>query len=433
MKIAPVVMEDYFQPGFKTKPGVHIGSQTHPLFHGIPKEQAYEGYYLGAAGKGDVAIVRNLEQTYIDYWKKLIGNHHIINLTHTDPGEYLTQSILDDPKVIEDIKHHMDPQSRLYVFSPTRLELKLAKKLGIPLHGSPKIDETYGTKSGTRLLAKEYGIPMAPGFICKSARDVEKAFNELKKYFREIVIKYDYSLAGYFSKRVKTSNKIKTKELLDAIIGREFREGKDIVVVEGWLKSKATPCAHIEILEGQNPIICAAWQQIVDKDGVTRIGAGPLILSEKAMESFLSVVNKLAWALKEKGAIGSFGPDFLITDDNKTAFPPDTAVLIELNARIPATAYPLEIVRQVRGKIGTGFWALHMELASPFSFKEIAKKLTREGILIQRKGQDAKGVVPFNVGLLPWKIIDLVAMADTWDETQAIMRKAQLALNTQTT
>src|SRR5205823_2249165 len=97
--------------------------------HNIVEEQAYEGYYLAAAGERDLAVVRNFDQTYIRYWKKLIGDHQIINLTHTNPGEFLTQVILDEPKLITEIKHSMDPQSRLHVFSPTRLELQLAEKL----------------------------------------------------------------------------------------------------------------------------------------------------------------------------------------------------------------------------------------------------------------------------------------------------------------
>lgn len=432
-KTTLIPIEKYFKPGFKTKPAIHIGSQTIPFFHGIVEEQAYEGYYLAAASEGDLAVVRNFDQTYIRYWKKLIGDHHIINLTHTNPGEFLTQAILDDPKVIKEIKRRMDPQSRLYVFSPTRLERQLAEKLGIPLHGIPEIGEQYGTKSGIRQLAKEYGIPMAPGFICKSVMDVENALGALKGHFTDIVIKYDHSLGGYFNKKVHATNRTRIKEVVDEVANGVFQEGEDTVVVEGWLKSKASPCAHIEILEDQDPVISAAWQQIVDKDGVSRIGAGPLMLSDEAMESFVSAVNKLAWALKEKGAIGSFGPDFLITDDSETQFPPDTTVLIELNARIPLTAVALEIVRQVRGKIGTGFWAQHVKLESPTSFREIAETLAREGMLIQQKDLRAKGVVPFNVGLLPWKMLDLVAMADTWDETIAVMRKAQQVLHTSDT
>lgn len=430
MKHPPIIMENYFNPGTKTNPAVHIGSQTIPFFHGIAEEQAFEGYYLAAASEGDLAVVRNIDESYIRYWKKLMGDHHIINLTHTDPGEFLTQAILDDPEVIKKIKHLMDPKSRLHVFSPTRLEHQLAQKLGIPLHGEPKIGEMYGTKSGIRQLANEYQIPMAPGFVCKNVKEVEKAFSTLKENFTDVVIKYDHSLGGYFNKKVQTSGETKIKELVDEIANGIFREGEDTVVVEGWLKDEATPCAHLEISEDQDPIICAAWQQIVDEDGVSRIGAGPLMLSDTAMESFLSAVNKLAWALKEKKAYGSFGPDFLITSGSETSFPPDTAVLLELNARIPMTAVALEIVREVRGKIGAGFWALHMKLHAPCSFTEIEEKLAREGILIQERGLKAKGVVPFNVGLLPWKMFDLVAMADTWDETLAVMNKAQKILNT---
>jgi hypothetical protein len=423
-----ISMEDYFTPGFKISPSVHVGSQTVPFFRGIPEEQAYEGYYLAAAGKNDLVVVRNIDEGYIQYWKKLIGNHHIINLKNVNPGEFLTQVILDDPKIIEEIKRYMDPRSRLYVFSPTHLELQLAEKLGIPLHGKPDFSDLYGTKSGIRLLAEEYKITMAPGFICKSVNDVEKALLALKDNFTDVVIKYDYSLGGYFNKKVHISERETMKKLVDEIANGIFHEGEGVVVVEGWIKSKAAPCAHIEILENKDPIIAAAWQQIVDVDSVSRIGACPLNLSNRAMKSFLSAVKKIAFALKEKGAIGSYGPDFLITDDSETQFHPDTAVLIELNARIPMTAIALEIVRQVRGKIGTGFLALNVKLESHSSFGKIEEKLASEGILIRQKNPKAEGVVPFNVGLLPWNIVDLVAMADTWNKTQAIMNKAQSVL-----
>lgn len=421
-------MEEYFDPGFKSKPAVHIGSQTIPLFHGIAKEQAYEGYYLAAASKGDLAIVRNFEQSYISYWKKLIGEHQVINLTDTDLGEFQAQAILDNPKVIKEIMHHMSPKSRLHVFSPTRLEQKLADKLGIPLHGDSEFSERYGTKSGIRKLAKEYNIPMPPGFICKNAKEVESAINSLRGQFKDIVIKFDHSLGGYFSKKVHISNKMKVKELLDEILGEPFHDDQYKIVVEGWLNNSATPCAHIEILKNRDPIICAGWQQIVDRDGVSRIGAGPLMISEKAMETFLSAVKKLAWALKDKGAIGSFGPDFLITEGENGQIPADTAVLIELNTRIPMTAIALEIILNVRGKIGSGFWAMHLKLKSRLTFNEIAEKLDSQGILIKKKDRAAAGVVPFNVGLLSWKMLDLVAMADTWRETQDIMHKAQKAV-----
>src|SRR3989338_4890170 len=99
MKNVPILMEQYFNPGFKSTPAVHIGSQTVPFFRGIPEEQAYEGYFLAAASKSDVAVVRNFDDGYIRYWKKLMGDPYIINLKDTTPGEFLTQEILDNQTI----------------------------------------------------------------------------------------------------------------------------------------------------------------------------------------------------------------------------------------------------------------------------------------------------------------------------------------------
>lgn len=74
------------------------------------------------------------------------------------------------------------------------------------------------------------------------------------------------------------SNVNSLAEDLDEISGGKFVENRDILIVEGWLKNKAALCAHIEILDGQDPIVCAGWQQII-------------------------------------GVVGSYSPDFLIMAD----------------------------------------------------------------------------------------------------------------------
>lgn len=418
MKKAPIVMEDYFNPGFKTKPAVNVGSQTLSLFYGNAKEQAWEGCYLAAASKNDIAVVRNIDPNYLNYWRSLMDNPYIINLkTKKDLGKYLTEVILENSDITLEIKDKMKPDSRLMVFLPTFLEQKLADRLKIPLHGSPQIHELYGTKSGIRTLCNKVGIPMAPGFICATLAEIEKATAILSRSFENIVIKHDNSISGYFSKRLRTKKISDVKTHLDEIFGGKFIEGKDIAVVEGWLKSKVSLCAHIEILKGQEPIICGGWQQIIDTDGVSYMGAGPLMLSTKAMKSFEIQVKKIASVLKEEGAIGSYAPDFLIIDER--------CVLVELNARVPYTAFPLEIIKQVKGTIGDGFLAKHIRPIEAVNFSDIQKVLQKEKLLITKKDKKAKGVVPYNVGLLPWKLFDIVAMADSWEETLQITEKVE--------
>lgn len=419
----PILMEEYFNPGFKAKPAVFEGSQTLKFWYGNAEEQAWEGVHLAGATKGDLAIVRNIDIGYLNYWTTLMDNPEVINLTNNNPGEYLTKVILDDPKIIEAVRQKMDPKSKLMVFFPTELEKKLADNLRIPLHGSPHASSLYGTKSGIRSLASEAKIPMAPGFICSTLSQANEALDILGKQFDEVVIKHDLSASGYFSKRLH-SNKIgDLKTHLKEIVGRDFIDGEETVVIEGWLKSKASLCAHIEILEDEEPIVCAGWQQIIDKDGISYMGGGPLMLSKKAFHSFYDQITKLAKILKNKGAIGSFGPDFIITDEDETRLKPDSSVLIELNARVPYTAFPLEIIKQIKGKIGNGFLAKHIKLSDRIDFKHLMDILLNEGLLITKKDTESKGIIPYNIGLLNWKMFDMVAMAGSWEETLQIVQK----------
>lgn len=420
-------MEDYFNPGFKTN-GVFVGSQTASFFQGLPEEQAWEGFYFPLDDKKNVVVVRNIEQSYLSYWNLLMGNSYVVNIIDKNGSKYLTSIILENRSIINDIKSKMKNDARLMVFLPTKLEEKLANVLGIPLHGSVKINSRFGTKDGIRTLALQNRIPMAPGFICTTRKQVEDAIYELSRKFTRIVIKHSQSVSGYLSKAMKVSDSNMLAEILDEVVGSKLINGKkfidnhDTVIVEGWVKGKASLCAHIEILQNGDAVVCSGWQQVIDNDGISYMGSKPLSLSNSAMTSFISQVNTIAHALKQKGAIGSFGPDFLITADDEVNIKPDTSILIELNARVPYTAVALELVKKVRGKIGNGFYSKHIHIRrGRASFLEIMKELSDKKLLITSKDKSAKGIVPYNVGLLRWGIFDTVAMADTAEEAKKII------------
>lgn len=81
------------------------------------------------------------------------------------------------------------------------------------------------------------------------------------------------------------------------------------------------------------------------------------------------------------------------------------------------------VKKQVKGEIGDGFCAQHIKLLATVSFFEIVDTLQNNNLLITKKDSRAHSVMPYNVGLLPWKVFDVVAMADTWDETFQIVQK----------
>lgn len=417
--------DHYFNPGFKRDSFVFVGSQSLNIWNNIPEEQAMEGFYLAAAFGNNIGVVRNIDPLYIDYWKSLTENSTIINLPNIDPGKYLSQVITENTDIVETIKKNILPSSHLMVFLITEYEEKLSEILQIPLHGSLKISNSYGTKSGIRELVKGSTIRMPPGYVCADLQEIYEAVEELQKKFDSIVIKHDMSVSGYLTKKIDIKNLKNIKKVIQDFFVNDFGAQKGNYVVEGWIKSKSSLCAHIEILEDRRPIICAGWQQLIANDGISYMGSTSLQLSPKAFLSFYEQLKTLANLLVQHGAIGSFGPDFLIVSDEENNVEPDTAVLVELNARVPYTAFPIELIKHTRGFLGNSFISSHIKTKKNTSFAEIVEVLEKENVLITKRDTNATGVVPFNIGLLPWKTFDIAVMAESFEETKKILHKVQ--------
>lgn len=412
-----VNMEDYFNPGFKTKPAVHVGSQSMRLYRGDEVEQAIEGMHIAAATEGDVVVVRNIDPDYIEYWKDLMGDVNFVNIVTSDTKTYLSDLLLKDNSIIKQIEKVMHPRSSLMVYFPTELEERLANILGIKLHGNVTVSSVYGTKTGIRTLASKYCIPMPEGFVCEDRISLKRAIDFLFEKYDSVIVKHTLSSAGRWMRKINKNTKIDIDDLLNELSGGMYKESEDKFVVEAWVKSKSSLCAHIEIVEGGVPVVAASWSQVIDSDGVTYVGAAPLNLSKKAMKLLTETANRLAFALKESGAVGSYGPDFLVTDD-------DEILLLELNARVPVTAFSLEIIKNIKGTIGTGFMTRNIKLSKNITFSELKKTLSKNKLLIQKRGQK-NGIVPYNPNLLRWKSFYFVAMAESWQETDELARKVQ--------
>ena len=77
----------------------------------------------------------------------------------------LTQKILERPRLIERIRKSIpDPEAAyLTVFNSTPLERKLSVLLGVPLNGLDPELSYLGTKSGSRKVFREAGVPHPAG------------------------------------------------------------------------------------------------------------------------------------------------------------------------------------------------------------------------------------------------------------------------------
>src|SRR5919112_3796554 len=114
----------------------------------------------------------------------------------------LTQKILDRPRLMDRIREAIpDPRSaHVTCFNSTPLERTLAVRLGIPLYGNDPALNFLGTKSGSRELFREAGVPLPDGFEnLRDGGDICEAVVELKRKdpgLRRVAVKLDEGFSG---------------------------------------------------------------------------------------------------------------------------------------------------------------------------------------------------------------------------------------------
>ena len=114
----------------------------------------------------------------------------------------LTQKILDRPRLMERIWSAIpDPETaHITCFNSSPLERTLAVKLNLPLYANDPELAHLGSKSGSREVFREAGVPMPDGFEhLRDEQDVTEAVIELKRHqpeVRRVVIKLNEGFSG---------------------------------------------------------------------------------------------------------------------------------------------------------------------------------------------------------------------------------------------
>jgi hypothetical protein len=146
----------------------------------------------------------------LDYYFQLLAgipaSHARSRLTllcaHDASPRSLTEKILERPRLIQRIRYGIGDPNRAFltVFSSTPLERRLAVLLGIPLNGVDPDLQHLGTKSGSRKVFREAGVPLPEGFEdLRSEDDVIGALEALRGKrpgIRKAVIKLERSFSG---------------------------------------------------------------------------------------------------------------------------------------------------------------------------------------------------------------------------------------------
>lgn len=317
---------------------------------------------------------QHIPMAIVDYYLHLLPGvplrHARSRLTllscHDASDVPLTQKILERPRLIERIRAAIpDPDSaHLTSFNTTALERTLAVRLNVPLYGNdPKLN-CLGTKSGSRQVFREAGVPLPDGFEdLRDAENITEALVELKRRHPELrraAIKLDEGFSGegnavfpfegapqgpdlarWVRRELPKRIKFEAKDESWEHYCHKFAEMGGIVecwVEGGEVRSPSVQC-RINPL-GEAAVVSTHDQVLGGPTG--QIFLGSTFPADEAYSRDLKEAGeRVGKVLKERGALGRFAIDF-ISVKREDGW---EHAAIEINLRKGGTTHPYLILR----------------------------------------------------------------------------------------
>lgn len=289
----------------------------------------------------------------------------------------LADKILERPHLLERIRAAIpDPtQAHLNVFNSSERERALSIALGIPLNGCDPDLCRYGSKTGSRGIFKEAGVPLMPGR--EGLRDVEDLAEGVAELWdaqpatAKVVVKLDDSFSGEGNAlldlrplggqvgerpspatrraavyRALPSLRFEAKGLTwDAYRAQFDRMGG---ICEVWLEGegKRSPSAQLRINPlGEVKAVSTHDQVLGGPSGQVFVGATfPADASYRLEIQDLGL--RVGEVLAGRGIIGRYGVDFLTVPRADGTF---DIRAVEINLRQGGTTHPFNTLKLITG------------------------------------------------------------------------------------
>jgi len=309
----------------------------------------------------------NIIDYYLDLLPGVISSHARKRLFLVAPLDSSTRplslKLLERPRLIEQIRGLILDFDRAHLvpYNTTTLERDLAIKLGIPMYGADPKTFPLGTKSGSRRIFAEEGVPYPLGVEnLTSVDDVTRAIAEMraqKPELRQVLVKLNEGVSGEGNALVDLSdlpsagdsgerdsilerlrsmkfemegttyeayvNKLNQRGGIveERIVGEEFRSPS--------AQLRVTPLGQVERLSTHDQVLGGA-------SGQTYLGcrfpADPAYASAIMREA-----AKVGARLAREGVVGRFAIDFVAVRGKDGTW---DAYAIEINLRKGGTTHP---------------------------------------------------------------------------------------------
>jgi hypothetical protein len=335
-----------------------------------------------------------LHPSIIDYYLQLLPgipfsharNRLLLLSTYDSSQKPLTQKILERPRLVERIRQALRMNKAFMTcYNSTDLEGELSLKLGVPLYAAAPDLQIWGTKSGSRQIFAESGVPLPDGSdrvwnASELALEAAQLW-ERQPTLQRMVVKLNEGISGegnalldlrpianigppegthpervaalqesFFTMRFQAK-----QETWENFSGRITELGAIVeAFVEGEIKrspsvqGRITPTGEVEILSTHDQILGGP-------DGQIYLGC-----RFPADESYRLQIQNLGLEvgknLAKKGALERYGVDFITVQKDNGEWDIDA---IEINLRKGGTTHPfmtLKLLTNGRYDLSTGLF-----------------------------------------------------------------------------
>lgn len=306
-----------------------------------------------------------IEEPIVDYYLRFIPEEvqpghrlYLVALWQQAP-EALSYKLLEQDWAMERIQQ-LAEDACLLTFNVTEAETKIARALDIPLYGCPEDLVWLGSKSGSRKVATEAGVPVLPGaedlFSLEELQRAVKEMHSIAPQATACVVKLNNGFSGQGNVIVEldaADSVLRTSharfcaegESWDSYLPKLEREG---AVVEELVRTPGTvsPSAQYRIgADGSVECISTHDQILGGQDDQVYLGCRFPAHDDYRIE-IQDLGRKVGEVLAAKGVMGSFGVDFLVVPHPGEDH---SIYLSEINLRMGGTTHPFLMAKHVTG------------------------------------------------------------------------------------
>ncbi|MFB2936279.1 peptide ligase PGM1-related protein [Aerosakkonemataceae cyanobacterium BLCC-F154] len=302
----------------------------------------------------------------------------------------LTQKILERPRLIQRIRQGLRPdKSFMICYNSTQLEKDLSLQLRVPLLAADPDLLYWGSKSGSRQIFAECGVPHPDGSeMVENAEDLAEAAAELwerQPNLKRMVVKLNEGFSGEGNAILdlreipnmtpgNVSHQARVKAISDRFNSMSFQAKNETwsnfssripelgAIVEAFIEGerkhspsvqgRITPSGEVEILSTHDQILGGSEGQIY---------LGCYFPAQESYRLRLQELGvKVGRNLAEKGALERFGVDFIAVHQPDAKGKPEWNLqAIEINLRKGGTTHPfmtLKFLTTGRYDMATGLF-----------------------------------------------------------------------------